>query len=136
MNKTELLGVGEGTCISCKPVELPMMMMKKMETKAPSTSGDLVGPDVPLQPFSTASALTATLCPLRADCSMLVHLLLHAVPHSVGNCRYKLVGNKSFDSLFLPEKQSLINLLDQFMSREVHCVPSIRNSQINLPLYP
>jgi len=32
--------------------------------------------------------------------------------------RYKLVGNKTFDSLFLPEKQSLINLLDQFMSRE------------------
>jgi len=32
--------------------------------------------------------------------------------------RYKLVGNKTFNSLFLPEKQSLIHLLDQFMSRK------------------
>jgi len=32
--------------------------------------------------------------------------------------RYKLVGNKTFNSLFLPDKSSLMRLLDQFMNRE------------------
>eukprot|EP00658_Telonema_sp_P-2_P021145 TRINITY_DN18400_c0_g1_i5.p1 TRINITY_DN18400_c0_g1~~TRINITY_DN18400_c0_g1_i5.p1 ORF type:complete len:442 (+),score=148.78 TRINITY_DN18400_c0_g1_i5:284-1609(+) len=32
--------------------------------------------------------------------------------------RYKLEGSKTFDSLFLPEKQNLLHLLDQFNKRE------------------